>query len=586
MRTLSPRLAQLMAVLLIILPVGMVAAQTRTGYTLTHGGLERSYSLYVPDSVSANEPAPLVIALHTIAGSGGGMAAITGFNALADETGFIAAYPDSAGYVWDDGRNTAGLPPAGDPIDDTGFINAMIADIATKYTLADDQVYLTGMGNGGVMAYRVACESPGTFAGIAVVGAFMWDYQAQPCQESQPSPLDLLILRGSNDGYYPAEGRTLDSDGLSTRVWGLAETLDFWKARNGCAETASETGSAQEYACESGRRLAVFTIEGGGNNWPRPGHSLNQYGVDTTRTIWRFFTGDTDWAQQPETLANQPDEVPRSFVLYVPHSYDPSTPTPLVIALHGRPGNGAGFALITDLNAVAEAHGFIVAYPDGVGQQWDYYYDILPNYSEGIDDVAFLRTLVDDLSLDLHIDPARRYVTGFSNGGMMTHRMACQTADVFAAFAPVGGTLPSDYGGICLDAPGTPIIMIHGTADVSIPWNGLVQQFNGRVYPVLLSVPDTINFWATHNGCGIEGYSSEDLPQNNPTTAVRQHTFTDCAGGANVMVYSIAGGGHNWPGVDNGMIGAEIAGIVNTDINAGEVIWAFFSAYPKTSQSE
>ncbi|MCB9449929.1 MAG: prolyl oligopeptidase family serine peptidase [Anaerolineaceae bacterium] len=584
MRTLWIRLL----FLLVLLPVSAALAQAPSGHTLDYDGQERAYTLYVPPGVGEDTPAPLVIALHSIMSSGPGMMALTGLNALADEAGFVVAYPDAYQYVWADGRDTAGMYPQRDASDDVGFLRAVVTDIAAQVNIAPDQVYLTGMGNGGVMAYRVACESPETFAGVAVVAAFMWDYQEQPCAASPAAPLDVLIVHGSNDTYYPEEGRSLEIDdaGNTLQVWGLEQTLDFWRTRNICEDTPTGTGNIQEYTCDSGSRLALFTVEGGGSNWPRPGHSLNQYGVDTTRTIWRFFAGDSDWAQQSETLTSHPDDIPRSYILYVPHSYDPSVPTPLVVALHGRPGNGAGFALITELNPVAEANGFVVVYPDGVGQQWDYYNDILPIASKSIDDVAFLRTLVADLSLDLNIDPARLYVTGFSNGGMMTERMACETSDLFAAFAPVGGTMPIDFGAICRDAPVTPIILIHGTADVSIPWNGLVQQIGGRTYNVLLSVPDTINFWAIHNGCGIEGYSFEDLPQNDPRTAVRHHTFTDCTDGADVEVYSIAGGGHNWPGVDNDSIGPQIAGTINTDINAGEAIWAFFAAHPKTTAPE
>jgi polyhydroxybutyrate depolymerase len=126
-----------------------------------------------------------------------------------------------------------------------------------------------------------------------------------------------------------------------------------------------------------------------------------------------------------------------------------------------------------------------------------------------------------------------------------------------------------------------PIMFIHGTLDVSVPWDGQSQDTGtGPAVPISLSVPETIGFWVDLNNCGtVADY--EEIPQSgdSPGTRVFVNRFGDCENdNPPVVFYLVEGGGHNWPGRP-GIIGDEIAGMVNVDINASDVIWDFFSRY-------
>ncbi|MEO1646665.1 MAG: PHB depolymerase family esterase, partial [Chloroflexota bacterium] len=168
-----------------------------------------------------------------------------------------------------------------------------------------------------------------------------------------------------------------------------------------------------------------MTVLAGGSAWFRnDDNSLNRTGIDATALIGAFFERDEDWITltSQETLSTA---LPRSFALYVPTTYDASTPTPVILSLHGRGANSFGQAFTTQFNQLAEQHGFIVVYP----QAYDPYYDnpevadAVWNYNLGTpietltwDDDIFLDRLIDDLALDLNIDMSRLYVNGLSNG--------------------------------------------------------------------------------------------------------------------------------------------------------------------------
>ena len=219
--------------------------------------------------------------------------------------------------------------------------------------------------------------------------------------------------------------------------------------------------------------------------------------IDATRLIGQFVGGaPLDFTRS----AHGPlySGFPRQYSLYVPPTADPAEPLPLVIALHGRPGTGAGLAYLLDMNRVAAAEGFAVVYPDGKpvgaavsGNEWNYARGFAGFVDNGQDDVALLRTLAEDLSRDLNIDPRRVYVTGFSNGGFMTQRVACEAADTFAAFASVSATAGVGLLELCDGQPPAPMLLIHGTHDIVVRWAGETIQ----KVPIMLSAPDTALFW-------------------------------------------------------------------------------------------
>ncbi len=570
------------------------AAQTGGEFRLTVDGVERSYALTVPAALAdADQPVPLVIALHPFASSGQAMRALTGLDAAAEARGFIAAYPNSLDLRWNDGEQDAGVSLLLPTPDDVGFIGALIDTLAADYPIDPARVYLTGFGTGGDMAYRLACAIPDRLAGVAVVSALTWEFHTQQCGPTPDpvQPVPMLILHGRDHVENPVEGRSVTDDetGVTLRILGAEDTAAFWAGRDGC-DLDAVGGSVDEGAirydtCAGNSHVALYLPDGVQNNWPRVGdYVLNQFGIDATDLVTRFFMDGT----LPDALVTRPveelyDQTARSYLVYVPPTYDPTEPEPVVLMLHGRPGNAAGQAYVSDLNRVADEHGFIVVYPDGspvgageVGREWNYTLGTPGYRTNGIDDTAFFSVLIDDLARDLAIDQSRLYVTGFSNGGFMTQRAACDGAGRFAAFASISASLFPRFQDLCADTPPVPILLMHGTADISVPWNG--SEYGG--VQIALSVPDTVAFWAVHDQCDPQQIDYTLIPSSepNPVTQVYRYAIGGCADNSEVLYYVIENGGHNIPGVP-GRLDPSFAGSVNTDITAGEVIWEFFAAH-------
>lgn len=577
---------------------GALAQDDGQAHTLTFDGEARTAYVYVPSTYDESAPVPLVIALHPFASSGKAMAAITGLDDYAEQMGFIVAYPDALDLDWNDGQVEAGWDTPLRTTDDSGYIGALIDDLSATYAIAPGQVYLTGLNVGGMMAYRLACEMPERFARVAVVGVPVWDYHLELCPTATEAtdPLSMLILLGASSIDYPlygttAERRTADGRNMIIQTLNPYQTGLFWAERSGCDKTqANLTDQVAEQIytdCAEDTTVQVRVLDGVGSVWPRQGdYTLDDYGFDASAAISTFFLGDAatlDFSSHALTTQDMFGNTPRYYALYVPPSYDPAEPMPLVVALHGRPGTAGGLAYLFDMNRVAAEQGFMVLYPSGTpvatgqpGREWNYTRGA-PGYDYyEVDDVTYLKVLIDDLARDLNIDQERLYVTGFSNGGFMTQRLACSAGDTFAAFASVGATLFPFFVDFCEGQPPIPILIMHGTEDPSVPWDGL--SVGGE--QMSLSVPDTILFWALHDECAPDALDYEILPSMEavPSTVVYHYTFAQCAADALVEFWVIEGGGHNLPGVPD-RLEPEIARTVNTDIHAAEVIWDFFQNY-------
>ena len=568
----------LLIIFIMMIQAWLVTAQSNVN-SMEYDGAERTYYVHVPDTYSVSEPMPLVLALHDFASSGRGMAAMTGLDAVADGQGFIVAYPDALDMYWDDGRVRRGWPPNVDEVDDVGFLTQMLDDLTTQYNVGE--VYLTGYANGGTMAYRLACELPNRFAAVAVVGALMWDYHLDDCAASD-APVTMLVMLGTADVSYPLAGRTVTLAGgdVSLEILDAQATIDYWVGHNECdLDTAQIVDDILVYdTCSGGTRVVFDPLAGVGHVWLRDGdYTLNQFGMDATEAIAGFFFGNADWVNLsvPDTSAEIFGDLTRSYRAYVPTTYDPQRLMPLVIALHGRPDNGTGFAYRLDMNRVAQQHGFIMAYPDGIDFGWNYVKGSPLFAQSSVDDDAFLEAMVDDLAVDLNIDRDRVYVTGFSNGGFMTMRLACVAPDLYAGFAIVGAGFQINFVDLCREATPVPMMFMHGTEDVSIPWAGMVTN----EIRALLSFPDTVGMWVDVNRCDGDPVQAI-FPQSgqSPETQVHRFNYTNCAEPGDLLVYAIVGGGHNLPGVP-GRIIERIAGRVNMDIHAGEVIWEFLSEH-------
>lgn len=254
----------------------------------------------------------------------------------------------------------------------------------------------------------------------------------------------------------------------------------------------------------------------------------------------------------------------RSYRLYIPSGYDPARPTPLVFSLHGFSSNPGQQARFSEFDDVAEDETFIAVYPQGTGVplRWNAGIRGL-NTSDTVDDVAFISDLIDHLEQTLCIDAARIYMTGLSNGGGMSHRLACEMADRVAAVGTVAGAYPDPEANTCEPARPVPVIAFHGTADPIVPYEG-----SGGLPPVL----SWAAAWAERNGCDLP---PERLPASGAVTGAR---YSGCDGDAEVVVYTIDGGGHTWPG--GPALPVFIVGSTSDDIDASRVIWDFFQAHP------
>ncbi|MFF5258427.1 alpha/beta hydrolase family esterase [Actinomadura viridis] len=248
----------------------------------------REYLLHVPPELTRTawrdgrprEPLPLVLALHGGLATMGEMRSLTGYDAIADDEGFLVAYPDGFMTTWNAG-DCCGAAKIG-KIDDVGFLTRLI-DTLTDAGLADpDRVFVAGFSNGAGMAYRMACERPGKVAGIGVVeGALVTE-----CDPDRP--VSAMIVHGTADRNVPfgGGGRRDINDGRPFPP--VTEAVEFWRKVAGVpAPTRRLRGPGGDTACSAtgkgrdGAAVAFCKIEGGTHHWP----------AGTSRMLWDFFAG-------------------------------------------------------------------------------------------------------------------------------------------------------------------------------------------------------------------------------------------------------------------------------------------------------
>jgi polyhydroxybutyrate depolymerase len=263
-------------------------------------------------------------------------------------------------------------------------------------------------------------------------------------------------------------------------------------------------------------------------------------------------------------------------------------PAPLVIVLHGNTQTGGDMASRTSWPAVAKREHFNVLFPDGLSRAWA---DLRSNERragrtppEGTDDVAFIAKLVEKYVGDGTADPRRVYVTGLSNGGAMTMTLACKRADLFAAAASVIMDFTDEFASACQPSRPVPMLMMNGTADPLIPYEG-GRGTSRYAVDGFWSAEKTIAFWRKVNGCEEYDAGATDLADKDPND---QSTVTlissRCPAGRDAVLYRINDGGHRMPGgfPDSRFVRLVnfIFGPQNHDIDGAEVIWAFFKRFP------
>jgi len=252
----------------------------------------------------------------------------------------------------------------------------------------------------------------------------------------------------------------------------------------------------------------------------------------------------------------------REYLLHVPKSYDPTKPTPLVISLHGGAGWPAMQKETSRWNTLSESQGFIVAYPSGISGRGPRAWHMNP--SGRAKDVRFISDLIDTLRADYNIDSTRVYGDGLSNGGGMAFVLSCTLSDRIAAVGMVASAqfLPFDW---CTDRRAVPMIAFHGTADRSVPYHG------GKSWVAPVEFPDMPTWaadWARRNQC------RPDPVEATVAADVTRLEYTHCADDAAVVLYTVMGGGHSWPG--GGPLPEWLVGPTSRSIDATSLMWAFF----------
>lgn len=262
----------------------------------------------------------------------------------------------------------------------------------------------------------------------------------------------------------------------------------------------------------------------------------------------------------------------RTF-LYMTHA-SPNGLLPLVIALHGRLGDGAGQDKLSHFSTIAAREKFLLALPDGYSRSWADARGVTPAAQAGYDDVGFMADLIQWFVTNHHADPARIYMTGMSNGGFMTVTAACKLSDEIAAFAIVGAEVSAGID--C--KPSSPVsgMIIMGDEDPLVPYHGGKMEGRGMA----LSAIQSINLWGKLDGCIT--FNTTPLPDTDPKDGTYSTVgkWTGCTNGVELELVSVIGGGHTWP---NGWqyLGAWIVGKTAKDFDASERIWSFFATKKK-----
>jgi polyhydroxybutyrate depolymerase len=280
------------------------------------------------------------------------------------------------------------------------------------------------------------------------------------------------------------------------------------------------------------------------------------------------------------------DGLIRSYRIHIPPGLTKNSTPALLFALHGGGGTGEGMERSLTLggfNSISDTQDVLIVYPDGVEKNWnDGRTNVSdPAHEQQIDDVGFFNLLIENLSEEFHVDPHRIFITGISNGAMMSYRLAMELPEKIAAIAPVAGALPLDLVAYNMSDVPVSVCVLSGTKDPLVPWEGGMVGFPRKPRGMVLSVEDSVLYWLTHNKCTTSPNSTL-LPDVDPAdkTWVQRDIYTDGTNNTEVVLYTIYNGGHTWP---DGLqyLPESLVGRTTHDINANMVICDFFLTHPK-----
>ena len=270
------------------------SAQQTINASITHDGIERDYILYVPEIYDGSTAVPLVLNFHGFGSSASQQMFYGDFRDIADTEGFLLVHPEGTTLIGNQFWNV-GFPGLSSTIDDVGFTEALIDELATLYTIDLDRVYATGMSNGGFMSFLLACQLSEKIAAVASVTGSMTQDTFDDCNAQHPTP--VLQIHGTDDGVVLYNGNNLSIP--------IADVISYWVDFNNCETTPTTTtlpdvdvsdGSTIEHSVyedgDNGITTEHMKVIGGGHTWP--GSVINTAGtnqdIDASMEIWLFFS--------------------------------------------------------------------------------------------------------------------------------------------------------------------------------------------------------------------------------------------------------------------------------------------------------
>jgi polyhydroxybutyrate depolymerase len=263
----------------------------------------------------------------------------------------------------------------------------------------------------------------------------------------------------------------------------------------------------------------------------------------------------------------------RSYSIHIPPSYTPQKPSPVVVVFHSAMMNGTMMARFCGLNEKADRSGFVVVYANGTGSTPVFlFWDAGGVRGRVSDDVGYTDKMLDDLGTVVNVDPKRVFATGMSNGAMMCYRLAAELSNRIAAIAPVAGTMAIEN---CQPERPVSVIHFHGTKDGFVLFGGPDERIPKNLK--FLSVDETMRVWAKLNACPEPPAVAELQDVDNNGTSVQRKWYGPGKEGSEVILYTIEGGGHTWPGRDPRV---RLLGKSTRRISANDLMWEFFEKHP------
>ncbi|MGI9125554.1 MAG: alpha/beta hydrolase family esterase [Mycobacterium sp.] len=290
---MTTRLASLLAAALVLAAPAGSPASADPPAMLSFGGLQRTYLLHAPPA----RPVGLVINLHGAGMNGQQQSALTDYNAVADQYGFVVAYPDGIDASWADGRG-ASIPDR-QGVDDVGFLSALIDKLSRDFAIPPGRVFVTGMSAGAFMANRLVCQRADLVSAVAPVAGTLG--AGLPCAPSRP--VSVMAVHGTADPVVPFDGGHMIGRGGASDIVSAPALAERWREMNRCpgplVNDPAMTGEVQEMTaagCADGTEVVLVRINGGGHTWPAGRFSLptdvvgpTSYAVDASRASAQFF---------------------------------------------------------------------------------------------------------------------------------------------------------------------------------------------------------------------------------------------------------------------------------------------------------